>query len=360
MKKKILILLLMLTLILSGCASEGEETGGTLILTDAFGRDVEIPEKVETLVAIGGAARIITYAGCADMLVGVTDMDKNNVAAMPYTVVNAEHFADLASVGSGGANDTPYMEEIIAAAPDLIIAMPGSIDTVEDIAAKTGIPVLGINATEMFDESFYFALELIGKATGKEERCAEVVAYIKGCEQDLKDRTNDIPEESKPAVYAGAVSFRGAHGFEGTYANYPPFKAIGAKNVADETGQSGGILIDFEQITLWNPDIIFLNPTNMYLVEEDYSKKPAFYDGLRAVQEGNVYTQPSFNYNWTNMEIAIADTYYAGKIIFPEAFEDIDPVAKADEIFTMMLGQPFYEKMVEDGMAFEQITIGEK
>lgn len=380
MKKKLYIFLIGLILTLTGCSTGGEEPApildtspnstissqesedestDTLTLTDAFGREVEIPETVETLAAIGGAARIITYAGCTDMLVGVTDMDKSNVTAMPYSVVNAELFAGLASVGSGGANDIPYLEEIIVAAPDLIIAMPGSVDTVEDIAAKTGIPVLGINPTEMFDDSFYFALELIGKVVGKEEHCAEVIRYIKGCAQDLHHRTKDIPDESKPTVYAGAVSFRGAHGFEGTYANYPPFKVIGAKNVADETGQSGGILIDIEQVTVWDPDIIFLNPTNMHLVEEDYIKNSKFYDSLRAVKEGNVFSQPSFNYNWTNMEIAIADTYYAGKIIFPEQFEDIDPIAKADEIFTVMLGQPFYEEMASDGMEFDKITIGE-
>ena len=142
---------------------------GPLVLTDAFGREVEIPEKVETIAAVGGAARIITYAGCADMLIGVTDMDKSNVTAMPYSVVNAEHFATCASVGSGGSNDTTYMEELISIAPDLIIAMPGSVETVNDIAAKTGIPVLGINPTSMFDESFYLAIELIGQAVGNEE-----------------------------------------------------------------------------------------------------------------------------------------------------------------------------------------------
>ena len=279
-------------------------------------------------------------------------------SAMPYSVVNAEHFAGIASVGSGGSNDTPYVEELITAAPDLIIAMPGSIEVINDVAEKTGIPVLGINPSAMFDESFYFALELIGKAIGTEERCATVVGYIKGCAEDLDERTKDIPDDEKPSVYTGAVSFRGAHGFEGTYANYPPFMAINAKNVADETGQDGGLLIDLEKVTVWDPDIIFLNPTNMNLVYEDYSKNPVFYDSLRAVQAGDVYAQLSFNYNWTNMEIAIADAYYAGKIIFPEQFKDIDPIEKADEIFTMMLGEPFYEKMVADGTRFEQITIG--
>lgn len=355
-------------LILSGCSSNsapqdssGTEQGSSDMtqITDAFERKVEIPKDVKTVAAIGGAARIMTYAGCAQMLVGVTDVDKKNITAMPYASVNAERFAKLTSVGSGGSNDTPYLEEIIKLAPDLIIAMPGNVEVVNNVAAKTGIPVLGINATAMFDESFYEALELIGEALGTQEQSAKVIKYVQGCQKDLNDRTKDISDDAKPKVYTGAVSFKGAHGFEGTYGEYPPFTAINAKNVADETGQAGSYMIDLEKITVWDPDIIFLNPVNMSLVNEDYDKNPVFYDSLRAVKAGDVYTQPSFNYNWTNIEIAIADAYYAGKIIFPEQFADIDPVEKADEIFTVMLGEPFYEKLAADGIRFEKIKIGE-
>ena len=44
-------------------------------------------------------------------------MDKQNISAMPYSVVNAEHFATLPSVG-GGSNDIPYIEELVTLAPD--------------------------------------------------------------------------------------------------------------------------------------------------------------------------------------------------------------------------------------------------
>jgi iron complex transport system substrate-binding protein len=67
----------------------------------------------------------------------------------------------------------------------------------------------------------------------------------------------------------------------------------------------------------------------------------------------------SYNYNWTNMEIAIADAYYAGKIIYPDQFSDLDPIEKADEIFNVMLGRSFYEKLAGDGYKFDKITIGE-
>ncbi|HHW08270.1 MAG TPA: iron ABC transporter substrate-binding protein [Clostridia bacterium] len=361
-KEKVLGIILVTALFLGGCAADvstpAPAPGETRMVTDAFGRQVEIPQKVETVAAIGGAARILTYAGCADKLVGVTDMDKQNIAAMPYSVVNAAHFANLPSVGSGGANDTPYIEELVTLAPDVIIGLTDE-NTIKNVAEKTGIPTIGIYPEGMFDESFYAALALIGQVMGTEERSAKVIDFIKECQADLDRRTRDIPEAEKPTVYVGAVSFRGAHGFEGTHANYPPLTAIHAKNVADETGEQGAFIVDLEKVIVWDPDIIFLNPTNMDLVNDHYGKNKAFYQSLKAVQNGQVYTQISYNYNWTNMEIAIANAYYAGKVIYPERFTDIDPVEKADEIFTVLLGQPFYDRLARDGMRFEQITLGE-
>lgn len=363
---KVIAMILAAVLLLGGCGSQdpdasADQTGepaDARIVTDAYGRQVELPEKIETVAAIGGAARILTYAGCADKLIGVTDMDKENVAAMPYSVVHAEHFASLPSVGSGGSNDICYIEELVKLSPDVIIGLTDE-NTLKDVAEKTGIPTVGIYPESMFDDSFYQALELIGNIMGTEAHCSRLIDYIEGCREDLDSRTATIPDDQKPSVYTGAVSFRGAHGFEGTYAGYPPFTAIHAANVVDETGQDGALLIDLEKVAVWDPDIIFLNPANMSLVNENYSKNKAFYEGLKAVQNGEVYTQISYNYNWTNMEIAIADAYYAGKIIFPEQFSDIDPAEKADEIFTMMLGTPFYEKLAEAGYRFENISIGE-
>ncbi|NMA92661.1 MAG: ABC transporter substrate-binding protein [Firmicutes bacterium] len=362
-KKTLLGAVLVTALIFSGCVSyvstplsvqEGR------LVTDAFGRQVEIPGEVETIAAIGGAARILTYAGCADKLVGVTEMNKDNVSKMPFTVINAEHFAGIASVSNGGPNETPFIEELIRVAPDVIFAQTDE-STAQNVADKTGIPTVGIYPEGMFDETFYSALELIGEIMGVEEHCSRVIDYIKECQADLDARTKDIPDEGKPTVYTGAVSFSGAHGIDGTHALYPPFTAIHAKNVVDEISnpKSVAFLVDMEKITMWDPDIIFLNPANMHLVNEDYAKNSAFYDNLKAVRNGELYSQIPYTCNWTNMELAIADAYYAGKVIYPEQFADVDIIKKADEIFTVMLGQPFYEQLAADGYRFEKMTIGE-
>ena len=157
----------------------------------------------------------------------------------------------------------------------------------------------------------------------------------------------------------GGVSFRGGHGFEGTEARYSPFYALGANNVADMTGQNGAFNIDVEQVLQWDPDIIFLDFNGLPLIKEDYAKRPAFYNSFRAVKNKRAYSQISFRFNAVNVEIALADTYYAGKVIFPERFADIDPAKKADEIFEMMLGIKCYDMLKDAGYEFRPVIIGE-
>lgn len=44
--------------------------------------------------------------------------------------------------------------------------------------------------------------------------------------------------------------------------------------------------------------------------------------------------------------------------MYPEQFRDIDPVEKAGEIFTELLGSNPYSDLEEAGYAFCQITLG--
>jgi iron complex transport system substrate-binding protein len=52
-------------------------------------------------------------------------------------------------------------------------------------------------------------------------------------------------------------------------------------------------------------------------------------------------------YNWyaNNYDTVLADAYYVGKILYPEQFADVDPAAKANEIYTMLDGKPVYTEM---------------
>ena len=61
-----------------------------------------------------------------------------------------------------------------------------------------------------------------------------------------------------------------------------------------------------------------------------------------------------------NGETALADAYYAASVIYPEQFRDIDPVAKAQEIFEELLGVDPYADLKEAGYEFRPVEIGKK
>lgn len=62
-----------------------------------------------------------------------------------------------------------------------------------------------------------------------------------------------------------------------------------------------------------------------------------------------------FNFYNTNLGTAIADTYYIGKVLYPERFSDVDPVKKADEIYAFLVGKPVYETLKEQFGGFGKI-----
>ena len=344
----------------SAAESEAEsmEEPATRIITDSTGRDVEIPSRVESIVCVGvGALRYSCYMDAADLVVGVEDYEVKEGMSRLYNYVNFDKFKDLPVTGTNGE---PNIEEIITAGPQVIVMSSYASADADDLQEKSGIPVVMVPGSDTtLDDNAYETIRIMGELYGKEDRAQELTAYLKGIQKDLDDRTADIPEEDKPSVYVAGVSFKGAHGFEGTEAYYGPFELIHANNLANTTDQTGAFDIDLEQVLTWDPEIIFLDFNGMSLINEDYADNPDYYQNLTAVKEGKVYSQISFRSSASNLETALADAYYAACIMYPEQFSDIDPVEKAGEIFTALLGTNPYEDLKEAGYEFRQITIGE-
>ena len=332
-------------------------------VVDCYGREVEIPEEVKTVVCTGsGALRMVCYLQCADKLVGVEDTDKNYETSTlrDYAHVYYETLQNLPSIGKGGGTaNTAYVEELIALQPDVILS-GYSQEALEDLARTTGIPCVSVRALSInfIDESFYTAMAVAADVLGAQARCEEILTWIDGCRADLSARTADIPEADKPLCYAGAVTYSGTHGFTGTYSNFGPFLAIGARNAADEVAEEGYYDADPEKILSWDPDVIFLDPGSLDLVQEEYASNPGFFDALTAVQTGQIYACVSYNNYSTNVGYAIADAYYAGTVLSPEQFADVDIAAKTDEILEFLLGEGYYTDMTDDGLAFGPLEIG--
>ncbi|MGN0034602.1 MAG: ABC transporter substrate-binding protein, partial [Coriobacteriales bacterium] len=330
MKKKLPILALVICLVASACAvcgcsgSNSSASGDTKTVTDAYGRSVTVPKSVDRVATVGSGARFVVYAGAQDKLVAVTEMETSPAMNRPYTIVYKDLFSQLPATSNGNhlLETNVNTEELLKANPQVIVSSR-SADECESLQNSTGIPVIGITyQNQLFTDNVYNSITCVGEACGTSDHANEVVSKLKDWDNDLKTRTKDISDDQKPSVYVGAVNYKGAKSFGGTYAHYAPLDELSAKNVADETGQNGALDADLEQIANWNPDYMFLNAGNMDLMRADYESNEAFFNSLTAFREGHLYTQPFFNFNGTNVDTGICDTYFIGATIYPEAVSD--------------------------------------
>ena len=341
---------------------DAEESGSDYEVTDLLGRTVTIPAETSSYACIGpGALRLYCYVADRAELVGVEDAEVSwGSEGRPYTMSLGD-VSDAMIIGPGGPGNAPDAELLFASEPDVIFTMYNSdASMVDELQEKTGIPVvtLSYGEVDVFDQAIYDSLELIGTITGNTDRSSEVVKYMQDVQADLETRTADL--EEKPTVYLGCQSNRGSHGIESTQGNYVLFDALNIQNAAREAGIEEYAMIDKEQILEMDPEIILIDAGGYEILSEDYAANPEFYDSLSAVKDGSVYMQMPYNYYYTNIEIALADAYYIGSVVYPEVFSDINIAEKFDEISEFMLGITCYDDIAATNYGgYQQVTLGQ-
>lgn len=194
----------------------------------------------------------------------------------------------------------------------------------------------------------------MGKILNKEKRAQEVIDYMKKAQSDLQERVKNVPSKT---AFAAAISYRGAHGFAGTEAGFPPFAILNMKNIADVNDKKGPYDIDLEKVSADQPDCIFIESNNFKMVEKDIQQNPGYFKNLKAVQNKQVFSLVSYRFYATNVELAIANCYQVGHCAYPEAFSDIDPTKKLDEITSFFVGKPVSADLAKIGCSFKKYDL---
>ncbi|MBN1834426.1 MAG: iron ABC transporter substrate-binding protein [Spirochaetales bacterium] len=343
-----------------------------LVVVDALGREIRLPQSPERVICSGpGCLRLLTYLQAQGLAVAVDDMEGRRPMfdARPYALANPQ-FKELPLFGEFRGHDNPELIVALDPRPELIFKTFPSMGTDPmELERKTGIPVLTLEYGDLFGrkEDFHRALRTMAEVLGRSERAEEVIAYIDGAVADLQARTSGIPEGEKRSCYVGGIASRGPHGFQSTEPAYPPFLFVNAANVAYDPEKSPKELehadMAKEQIVAWDPEVLFVDVSTiqadpqanaMYELRND----PA-YRGLRAVKSGEVYGVLPYNWYTVNFGSILADAYFVGKVLYPERFADVDPAAKADEIYTFLVGGPVFQELNEafQGLVFERIPL---
>ena len=375
MKKHILLFTALLAvfavLISAGCVTTDSpgDSEGMITVTDAFGREVSIPENPEKIAVVGsGSMRYFVYLGIdLDDVCAVDYQDSKlniqTVNVRPYALANPE-ILEIPEVGP--AKGVVDNEKLLMSGADILFmggASSSNAEVANEIQEKTGVPVVmfytGNYVTDA--EKIQATLLMLGEILGKEQRAKDLIAYFDAVEDDLQKRVKGLSADE--TVYVGGVAYNGVHGLDGTDPTYYPFAVLNLKNAASEVSsvsQTGYAQISKEKLLEWDPDFIIVDLATLTAAEGGALvelKNDPSYKELTAVKNNMVYTVNPHTAMNVNHETTLANAYFIGKLLYPEQFEDIDPVKKADEIYSFVVGEPVFELLKEnvEGLSYQRV-----
>lgn len=374
-QKRLIALLLTLVLTLSLCAcgagnepttTENPETTAdnpptSTTITDMVGREVDIiPGSYKKVVCIGaGALRMYSYIGDISLLAGVEDIDNTTLeerpmmfdsVARPYLIANEEVFAKLPSCGVGGPMaQAAEAEKILSCEPDIVISEFEDADKSEALQEQLGIPVITLMSgpNGVFDDAFKTSMKLLGTIFAQEEKSETLISFIEAEAAEITKRTADIAEEDKPNVYICGLGNWGTTNHLMTSQNYMPFEIANVKNAVTNLDAPGVQELEDEKFVELGEtmDIMIMDAAAVKNIAPLYQEDPSMFNTCKAWQNGEVYLQMAYNAYYTNYEIALINTWYTAKTIYPQLFEDIDMTEKTNEITKAFLGEEMADEI---------------
>lgn len=292
-------------------------------VTDAAGRPVLIPPRVERVFPAGPPAAILLYTLAPDLLLGWPRALRPE--ERPYLL---PEIAARPEVGRlTGRGNTANLEAVLHLRPDLILDV-GSTDATyvslaDRVQAQTGVPYALLDGRLDAAARTY---RLLGQLVRREAGAAELAGLADGLLRDVVSRVGQVAPNERPRVYFA----RGPRGLETALAgsiNAEALDVMGARNVAG--GQRGGLAaVSLEQVLAWDPEVIIA-------IDQEFARAvrsdPAW-AAVAAVRAGRVHLAPKLPFGWVDVPPSVnrlVGLHWLGKALHPALFpEDLGPAAR--------------------------------
>lgn len=278
---------------------------------------------VERVFAAGPPASVLVFAIAPDKLAGWTRGMRPNEAQF-----FDERYARLPELGRlTGRGDTANVEVVLHAKADLIVDVgstgPSLQALAQSVEQRTGIRYA------LFDgriESTPATLRALGRLMGNEREAEALASWYENELRDAKRRAE--LSSSRPLVYYGRGPAGLQTGGKGSI-NVEVLEFLGARNAAAEA-RAGLVTVPFEQVILWNPEVILTTDPNFWRL----ARVDARWRAVEAVSRRQVFLSPHLPFGWFDFPPGanrLLGIWWAGKLLEPEAFKDVDLRAKAGE-----------------------------
>jgi len=353
----ILVLSILLTLFLAGCAANTAPAGQpeaqpttapvaeevkSKVITDMAGVQVEVPAEVKT---------VVNNWPSSNQIMILLDATEKQVAY--FSVLQNPSFTWMQIVNpsilekpSIGINNTVTAEELLKINPDLVITASDK-DAAAYREAGLNAVCMMFNNFEGMEKSIIATADALGGDAP--ERAASYIKYLDKNIALVKERLADVKEEDKPIVYY-------LDGQQGK----TPYLTSGNGTMQEEwITMAGGKLacdgllkgmskeITPEQLLSIDPDYILVGGLNQAIAYDALMKDSAL-SGLSAIKNGKVIRIPQGTFQWCRFGSEEAlQVLWAAKTLYPDKFEDIDMKAETISFYKEFLGYDLSDKYAE-------------
>ena len=345
-KLKFFIWLLMLVLVLTGCgpktksdAVQGPEKKG---ITDAAGRVVQPPQKVERIACLWGmSGHTVVMLGRGEQIVAVAQGLKRDIILnlLAPSIAAAE-----APMAGGSIN----IETLLKTNPDIIFITYDVYHNENERMKleQTGIPYVVIGYGSIVQQQQ--TIELIGEMVGAKEKAIKYNDYYRRCVDLVQSRLGDVPREARPRVYHALVEPLKTDGTPSLSNDW--LNTAGAINMSGDgqvkmLSKGNDTVISLEQIIAWQPQVIIANEDG---VAEAIKQNPQW-QSIEAVQNGRVWQMPVGISRWGHpgsLETPLAILWTA-KMLYPEKFADVDMRRELKDFYREFFGLDVTDEMAD-------------
>jgi len=359
-----IILILVMVISLVGCSQgdgksnsaeskviEVEDINGDKIVLEKPAEKIFLGFYIENYLAVSGDFKL-------EKIVAISKGETKDLMNAMWTkyaevIPNLEGCIDTGSIYL----DSFSMEKLIDAKPDLVILAPyqakklgDGINTIKNL----GIPIAVVDYNSFTLEKHIKSTEILGKLLGTEERAKELIENYKKQTEDVENKLKEIPENEFKSVYfelasQGPETYGNSYG-DSLWGNI--LKTAKCNNIAQGKITDYGPL-NPEYVISSNPQlIIFSGQTNSkdqgkqrfemgFDVKSEraletmnmYLKRPGW-ENLNAVKNKEIY---GVDHSGLRTLYDYVYLQYIAKVIHPEKFADVDPLANLNEFYTKYL-----------------------
>lgn len=364
-------MLMVILMILVGCDAPAPEArldkdqadASMREIQDMLGRQVSVPRHVERIATVNvDAFRMVVHLQADDRLVGIPgDMfgsrfsREKTIEALAVTGVE-----DIPQLGGGQPGSDINLEKVVSVSPDVFFywaftrgdSTQAMADHADRLQRQLGVPVVAVSTLgrERDPKKIMAEIErayaLMGVILDREPRAEQLLDRYR---QEVSSLQARIQGEAAPRVYLAHRT-----NLFSNVAFYYPLEQLGARNVASQRrGRDGEIAA--EQLLQWDPEHIFLHtPSQASRVSLDTVLDDARLQDVAAIRDGQVHRFKGTYMGW-DLATGLVDLIRMGRILYPQALEDLDAALLGEDILHTFYGKPgLYEHLARQS-GFEDL-----